>query len=116
MDGHEKIRTVPVRDLHPIVKRNKNVAVARQAGIDAVSIELCTHISGDRQNDMFFQRTGVANGAGVDAAMTGIQHDQESFSRPLRFGARQAVGVSQRGSGAVQRQGRQPCQHHSAAR
>lgn len=75
---------MPVRDLHPIVQRNKNVAVARQAGIDAVSIELRPHVSGDRQNDMFFQRTGVANGAGVDAAMAGIQHDQESFPRTLR--------------------------------
>ncbi|GAA0389367.1 hypothetical protein GCM10009132_43390 [Serratia ureilytica] len=84
-----------------------------------MSIELRPHVSGDRQNDMFFQRTGVANGAGVDAAMAGIQHDQESFPRTLRarlfFGAWQAVGASQRRNGAIERQSRQPGQHHSAA-
>ena len=71
---------------HPLEQRNELVFFARQARLDVVMLmQKTAHVVGDFQHDVFFLRAFVADRAGVDAAVTGIDHHQ--FLPPAGFAA-----------------------------
>ena len=83
-----------VGDLHPLEQRNEFVFFARQARLDVVMLmQKTAHVVGDFQHDVFFLRAFVADRAGVDAAVAGIDHHQ--LFAAGRFRRRFAVLIAQ---------------------
>jgi hypothetical protein len=92
VNRHKQIGAVLVGNLHAVVQRDKGIARARQAGVNAVAAQNAAHVFCNRQYDMFFFRTVFADSAGINTAVARVEHHQR-FARRL-FGFRFAVSVT----------------------
>ncbi|MNT29885.1 hypothetical protein D3C72_1656490 [compost metagenome] len=74
MNRHKQIRAVLVGDLYAVIQRDKGIAAARQTRVNAVTAQNRAHVFGDRQHHMFLFRAVATNCAGVDSAVSRIEH------------------------------------------
>ena len=61
-------------NLHAVVQRDKGIAGAGQAGVDAVAAQNAAHVLSDRQHYMLLFRTVMADSPGVDTAVARVEH------------------------------------------
>ena len=84
-----------MRDLEPVPQSDINVAPARQDDpVAPRDLEYSFRFAGDRHRNFLFIRAGHANRARIDAAMSGIQHDNMAAwacGPPGAGGARSAL-------------------------
>jgi hypothetical protein len=85
VNRHKQIGAVLVGDLHAVVQRDKGIAGARQAGVDAVAAQNAAHVFSDRQHDMLLFRTVMADSAGINTAVARVEH-HDAFA-PAFFAA-----------------------------
>jgi len=77
VDGDEQRRAVRPRKAHPVVERDEGVVAARhQHAVLAALLEPVADFAGEGQDDVLLQFAVEAVRARIDAAMTGIEHDQ----------------------------------------
>ena len=104
MDGDEQIGLMLVGNLHPLIERDKVVGVTRQAHLNVVMLcQAAAHAVGDLQHDVLLFGAFMADRAGVNAAVAGVQH--HDFFGIGRFGGRGGFGdvlLCRRRAGAKQ--------------
>lgn len=61
-------------NLHAVIQRDKGIAGAGQAGVNAVAAQDAAHVLSDRQYHMLLFRAIMADSPGVDAAVARVEH------------------------------------------
>src|SRR5438876_3688302 len=93
MYREEQVAPRGARPRHPILERDELVVLARQH--DPVAprrLQEARGQLGGRERDVFLIAAGDADGAGIDAAMAGIQHDRAARRRLRLRGSRTCKG------------------------
>ena len=92
MHGHEQIRPLLLRQPHPIFQRDKHIArPAQRHPVAAGCQQLPLQFLRGGKGDMLLIRAGNADGAGVFAAMPGVQQHQRQLAA-RRFRGRRGFG------------------------
>ena len=106
VQGQEQRRLPPPRQLDPVAERDEDVARAGQRHpAAAAGLQLPLQLQRRGQGDALLLRPARADGAGILAAMAGVQHHQRQ--RPARHrGGGQAAAIGQPGESG-RRPGRQ---------
>jgi hypothetical protein len=96
VNRHKQIGAVLVGNLHAVVQRDKGIARARQAGVNAVAAQNAAHVFSNRQYDMLLFRTVVTDSAGINTAMARVEHNDALCARLFRRGFTVSIGRFQR--------------------
>ena len=88
---NEKPGAEPAGDFDPLAERDEAVVFAGENHAKAVAFaQFRAQNLGEFEHQEFFHRVVAAQGAGIDAAMAGIEHNERFFTRriPLRWRGR----------------------------